>query len=71
MQLTWQLRAAKVSAARAMQSVPTVGSGLAKEAGVVAEKENMAPLVLHKAWEEPRLRALNELGARCGATASA
>ena len=60
------MEAAEVSAAKAMQPEPaaTVSSGLDEKVEVVGaeedEEENLPP-VLHKAWDAPRLRALNEV----------
>ena len=53
-----------MSAAKAVQSEPTVGSVLDEEVVVVrteeGEEEDLPP-VLHKAWEASRVRALNEV----------
>ena len=49
-----QLEAAEVSAAKAMQPEPTVGSGLDETMDAVGAEENgeeNLPPVLHKAWE--------------------
>ena len=59
-----QLEATEVSAAKAVQPEPTVGSGLDEKVEAVGaedvEEEHLPP-VLHKAWEASRLRALNEV----------
>ena len=57
-----QLEAARVATAKAAQSKPTMGSVLGGR--VEADEEDMEedlPPVLHKAYEAPRLRALNEV----------
>ena len=54
-----QEEATRVAAAKAMQSEPTVGSGLGEKVRVVGAEEGEEvdlPPVLHKAWAAPRLR---------------